>query len=66
MWIVAPCDANKPGDQGGGVTMSVLFQIHYSRSTMFQKMIEASTKQEYTQMYNKYVDMVASALKWEE
>ena len=62
MWIIAPCDANKPGHQGGGVTMSVLFQIHYSKSTMFKKMIDANTKKEYAQMYNKYTEMVASAL----
>ena len=65
MWIIAPCNANKPGHQDGGVTMSVLFQIHYSKSTMFKKMIDSSTKQEYTLMYNKYTEMVASALRGE-
>ena len=62
MWIIAPCDANKSGHQGGGVTVSVLFQIHYSKSTMFKKMIDANTKKEYAQMYNKYTEMVESAL----
>mmetsp|Transcript_26517 Transcript_26517/g.76547 ORF Transcript_26517/g.76547 Transcript_26517/m.76547 type:complete len:616 (-) Transcript_26517:1544-3391(-) len=68
MWIIEPYNANagKSGGQAGGVTMSVLFQIHYSKSTMFRKMIDASTKQEYTQMYNKYMEMAASALGGEE
>lgn len=64
MWIIEPRNADESGRRGSGsgISMSVFFQIQYSKSTMFKKMIDASTKQEYTQMYDKYVDMVTSAL----
>ncbi len=55
MWMIEPSDS-------GGVTMTVLFQVHYSKSTMLKKLIDSNTKQEYTTMYTKYLDMVASAL----
>lgn len=55
MWIIEPNDS-------GGVSMTVLFQVHYSKSTMLRKLIDSNTRQEYTTMYTKYLDMVASAL----
>eukprot|EP00562_Extubocellulus_spinifer_P028554 CAMPEP_0178645746 /NCGR_PEP_ID=MMETSP0698-20121128/18995_1 /TAXON_ID=265572 /ORGANISM="Extubocellulus spinifer, Strain CCMP396" /LENGTH=608 /DNA_ID=CAMNT_0020286835 /DNA_START=33 /DNA_END=1859 /DNA_ORIENTATION=+ len=55
MWIIEPSDS-------GGVTMAVLFQVHYSKSTMLKKLIDSNTRQEYTTMYTKYLEMVASAL----
>ena len=68
MWIIESCnaDADESGRRGSGVSMSVSFQIQYSKSTMFKKMIDVNTKQEYTQMYDKYMDMVTSALGGEE
>ena len=57
MWIIEPSESDS-----GGVTMTVLFQVHYSKSTMLRKLIDANTKQEYTSMYTKYLDMAASAL----
>ena len=64
MWIIEPCnaDADESGRRSSGVSMSVSFQIQYSKSTMFKKMIDVNTKQEYTQMYDKYMGMVTSAL----
>ena len=60
MWIIEPCNAEESGSSG--VSMSVLYSVSYSKSTMFKKLIDANTKQEYTQMYNKYMNMVISAL----
>lgn len=64
VWIIEPCnvDADESGRRGNGVSMSVFFQIQYSKSTIFKKMIDVNTKQEYTQMYDKYMHMVTSAL----
>jgi len=62
MWIIEPRNADESSSPGSSVSMSVFFQIHYSKSTMFKKMIDTNTKQEYTQMYDKYKDMVASTL----
>ena len=61
MWIIESCITDAD-ESGSGVSMSVFFQIQYSKSTMFKKMIDVNTKQEYTQMYVKYMDMVKSAL----
>ena len=56
MWILEPCKS------GSGVTMTVLFQVVYSKGTMLKKLIDANTKQEYITMYEKYLNMVSAAL----